>query len=274
MNIHDFVKDLKLTRVFTQKQCTVIENLYITSITTLFVQNVWIPIVFTFSLEEDIPIYTDFFKDFQNTFGFPISDFIDVVESDQGGALKSAVEQFGLRHLCCLRHLLVSLGHEEYSYQIGKLISVCTYDEFRELKEIYEESWSQITDEAQLQQLIKLLLKVGLGMNKKVEIVDVHRWHEVSKQFRHIYHMPSCTNQIETSHGHFNSNTPGRNDIWHSIKRLIVQILKRNLLFGKKFHHNYLRYQKKIKNIVKNTPQDVMKAMAKHYKTSGTEKNL
>ena len=29
MNIHDFVKDLKLTRVFTQKQCTVIENLYI-----------------------------------------------------------------------------------------------------------------------------------------------------------------------------------------------------------------------------------------------------
>ena len=29
INIHDFVKDLKLSKTFTQKQCIVIENLYI-----------------------------------------------------------------------------------------------------------------------------------------------------------------------------------------------------------------------------------------------------
>lgn len=29
VNIHDFVKDLKLSKLFTQKQCRVIENLYI-----------------------------------------------------------------------------------------------------------------------------------------------------------------------------------------------------------------------------------------------------
>lgn len=29
ISIHQFVKDLKLAKVFTQKQCLVIENLYI-----------------------------------------------------------------------------------------------------------------------------------------------------------------------------------------------------------------------------------------------------
>lgn len=80
-------------------------------------------------------------------------------------------------------------------------------------------------------------------------------------QYRSIYHMPLCTNQNKSSHGYINSNTPRRNDIWHSIKRLIEQILKRNHLFNQNFNHNYQSFLRKIKRFVKNTPDNVMEAI-------------
>ena len=82
---------------------------YVTSIPTLIIHGIGIPLGFTFSLMEDEEIYLDFFTIFQNAFGFAKTQYIKVAESDQGGPLKTAVEKLGMRHIFCLRHLLVSL---------------------------------------------------------------------------------------------------------------------------------------------------------------------
>lgn len=55
---------------------------YVCSISTLIIHNVGIPIGFTFSLIEDSLIYTDFFRIFQNAYGFAINDIIRIAKSD------------------------------------------------------------------------------------------------------------------------------------------------------------------------------------------------
>ena len=49
-----------------------------------------------------------------------------VIESDQGTALKAAISDAGMIHLACLRHLLVSLKFNEYSFLISKLVKAAT----------------------------------------------------------------------------------------------------------------------------------------------------
>lgn len=80
------------------------------SIPIIIIQNVGIPIGMSFGLTEDASIYNEFFFHFHNIYGYEIPDFVDVVESDQGKALIKAVHDQGMRHICYLRHLLVSLG--------------------------------------------------------------------------------------------------------------------------------------------------------------------
>ena len=78
---------------------------YVCSIPTLAIYNVGLSIGFTFSLVEDSAIYENFFSIFQNAFGFPIQDYISVAISDQGSPLKKAINDLGLQHIFCLRHL-------------------------------------------------------------------------------------------------------------------------------------------------------------------------
>ena len=160
-------------------------NHYVTSLPTVIVHNVGIPIGFSFSLTEDSDIYNEFFYHFKNVYGYNIPDFISVVESDQGKALKKAVEDQNIQHLCCLRHLLVSLGTSKFSEQIGNLVSCTSNIDYQELKRLYENSWSSISDIDELKILNKLLAKVGLTLlNGKIEIEDANRWVEVSMQIR------------------------------------------------------------------------------------------
>ena len=77
--------------------------------------------------------------------------------------------------------------------------------------------------------------------------------------------MPSCTNQIESTHGHLNALTPRNNKFWKSLSRIINEILKKKNRFEDNFRHNYRCYKNKIKSIIKVTPEDVMNSMIEQY---------
>ena len=174
-----------------------------------------------------------------------------------------------MNHLCCLRHLLVSLGRGKFSSQVGNLVSAASEKDFNSLKQIYQDSWKSITDEQELEVLNQLLNKVGLQMNKsEITYFDEERWKQVSMIHRPEYQMPSCTNQLESSHGHLNSLVPRRNELFASLKKLMDEIVKKNKNFEKNYNHNYTRYKSKIARIAKNTPQHIMRAEIQNYSTN------
>ncbi|KAK8888504.1 hypothetical protein M9Y10_039583 [Tritrichomonas musculus] len=243
-------------------------NKYVTSFPTAICSNVGLPVGFQFGLTEDKKIYTDFFNNFKNSQGFPIEEYIRIIESDQGKSLIAAVEELGLHHLSCLRHFLVSLKRRKYSYQIGNLVSATCLKDFNNLRKIYRNSWKNITDAKELALLNKYLNKAGLEFaNNDILIIDQQKWSEISMLERPAFQMPSCTNQIESGHGHLNEQTPRRNDIWHSLKRVIEEIHKRCNNYEENFFHNYARYKRKIRYIKNCTPDDVMNAQIKYYHT-------
>lgn len=231
---YHLVKNSLVQGMMLDTTWSVLKN-YVVSIPTVIIRNVGLPIGFSFSLVEDFEIYDDFFKVFMDVFGYPISSFIKTIESDQGSALQSAVKEQGMNHLCCLRHLLVSLGRGKFSSQMGNLVSAASEKDFNSLKQIYQDSWKSITDEQELEVLNQLLNKVGLQMNKsEITYFDEERWKQVSMIHRPEYQMPSCTNQLESSHGHLNSLVPRRNELFASLKKLMDEIVKKNQNFEKK----------------------------------------
>ena len=151
---------------------------------------------------EDSAKYENFFSIFQIAFGFPIQDYISVAISDQESPLKKAINDLGLQHIFCLRHLLVSLKKNPFSQQIGSLISAVNEYDFDELNPLYSKKWKQISNEKEMKKLKRTLHKSGLCFNEKIEVKDINRWQQVSMQHRAKYSMPSCTNQLESTHGH------------------------------------------------------------------------
>ena len=85
---------------------------------------------------------------------------------------------------------------------------------------------------------------------------------------RSKFKMPSCSNQIESMHGHLNALVPRRNDFFHSLKRLIDFILKKNHTFNERFAKNYQAHKRKIKNILKHLPNDILQSQILHYETN------
>ena len=129
-----YVKGIQLDTTWT------IIDKYVTSIPTLIIGNVGMPIGFSFSLTEDYLIYDYIFKNFENAFGFKIEDYVTVAQSDQGKPLRSCIKDHSFQHLCCLRHLLVSLGTKKFSYQVGELVSATCRTDYNELAKTYEQS--------------------------------------------------------------------------------------------------------------------------------------
>lgn len=262
---NEYVRGMQLDTTFS-----ILHN-YVTSIPTLIAFNVGIPIGFSFSLTEDEDIYIDFFSIFQNVYGFPITQYIDVIQSDQGQALKSAVKKLGIKHIFCLRHFLVSLKKSQFSYQVGNLVQATCDRDYKALKQLYENSWKDLSKQ-KLKKLKNILKKAGLDFIDNEIIIDNSLlWKSVSMQERHWFRMPSCTNQIESCHGHMNAYTPRRNELLTSIRRIIHEIIDRDHNFKSNFHQNILSYQRKIKRIVKYTPADIMNEMINNYETNMNE---
>lgn len=263
----NLVRDKNMTGMMLDMTWFVLQN-YITSFPTLIAGNVGIPIGFTFSLIEDSTIYNDFFDIFEDVFSFKITDFIKVTETDQGPALKSAANSQNLTQIFCLRHFLSSLGTSEFSSQIGNIICAqCTKD-YSELISTYENNWKGIKDEEKKQELSTILQKIGHDfVDGKIEIIDYDRWISISMINRPQFKMPSCTNQIESGHGHMNFNVPRRNELLSSLNRIIKEILQRNHNFNLNYTQNYKRFQRKIKNISKSTPPKIMQSQIRYYNT-------
>lgn len=68
-----------------------------------------------------------------------------------------------------------------------------------------------------------------------------------------------------------NAYTPRRNELLTSIKRIIPEIIDRDHNFKSNFHQNILSYQRKIKSIVKYTPEDIINEMIHNYETNMNE---
>lgn len=234
---------------------------YVTSIPTIIVKGVGIPIGFQFGLFEDAPIYNDFFSRFEKVFGFKINDYITIAQSDQGTALVSAVEKLKMRHL------LVSLKKSKFKSQISKLVSVVSTKDYDELKHEYETNWKTL-DIDDVNELNKYLSKIGFVFkDKKIKVSDSFRWENCSMQKRAAFKMPSCTNQIESGHGHLNAAIPRRNRYFSSIKRLIDGIIKRNKNYFINFHQHYANHKRKILNIIKAISDEIMTSAIQHYET-------
>lgn len=134
------------------------------------------------------------------------------------------------------------------------------------LKEIYENEWEKIEDQKKQQKLRRLLKKVGLSFGNGHISINHERWIEVSMMKRAMFRMPSCTNQLESTHEHLNSGIPRRNSFWTSIKRLIEAIIKKNRRFPLCFKHNYQYYKNKTK-ITLNKTISIIDNMIVDYET-------
>ena len=64
--------------------------------------------------------------------------------------------------------------------------------------------------------------------NDTIATINEEKMTEVSMSKRAEFRMPSCTNQLESTHENLNSAVPRRYSFWHLIKRLIESLLKKS----------------------------------------------
>lgn len=79
-----------------------------------------------------------FFIVFHNIYGYTKTDFISLAETDQGIALKAAVEQHRMSYLVCHFHLLVSLWASKLASKVGNMVKATCVKDYKMLKEMYE----------------------------------------------------------------------------------------------------------------------------------------
>jgi hypothetical protein len=109
-------------------------RLYVTSVLTVVIGNVGIPIAVSFGPVEDTALYDTFYTTLMELLGFDLSTF--TVESDQGSALRAICKKYQNPHLACLLHLLVSLGRGPFAFEIGNLVRCWSHVDFDRLKEL------------------------------------------------------------------------------------------------------------------------------------------
>jgi hypothetical protein len=241
-------------------------RLYVTSILTVVIGNVGIPIAVSFGPVEDTALYETFYTTLMELFRFDLSTF--TVESDQGSALRAICKKYQNPHLACLRHLLVSLGRGTFAFEIGNLVRCRSQVDFDRLKERYETLFSSV-EKSQRGPLKKTLRKVGLDLKRgRIVIGNAERWHEVSMMERVETAMPTTTNSLESTHGHLNADTPRRNSFWPSLHRIIGAILTKSTNFWSCIQHNFAdEVCESLTRFVKTDPV-VMQQEMDWYKTT------
>ena len=205
---------------------------YVTSILMCSVCNVGIPLAFSFGKGETSSLYEMFFETFNEKFGIDLGQY--TVESDNGIALTAVCNNHNNKHLRCLKHFLTSLGLEEFSKQVGELVSSKCIKDFNALCKIYADQFSKVPLE-KMDSLKKILFKAGLDFcseRKEIIIADINKWDTISQIERIKYSMPSTTNALESSHGHLNGQLPRRNNFWSAMLRLVTFILKKESSFS------------------------------------------
>ncbi|KAK8892033.1 hypothetical protein M9Y10_029255 [Tritrichomonas musculus] len=216
---------------------------YDTSILMGSSMNTGIPLSFAFGEGETKELYNLHFKHFKSLFNIDLERFN--FESDQGVSLLSIFKEKSINYFVCLRHLLVNLKFNEFSYAIKNIIFCCTEFELQRSIEFYSNIFSKVTDPQKVNLRDQILKKVGLSfIQNKIEITDPKRWQQVSLIQRKEYRMPSTTNSLESTHGHLNHEISRRKNFWKSMFKISNHLIQKVNTFQQNVQHNY-NYQKK-----------------------------
>ena len=84
---------------------------------------------------------------------------------------------------------------------------------------------------------------------------------------RASYRMPSCTNHLESTHGHMNGSIPRRNAFWPSLHRICDNIMKKLQNFDSYYKQYYSNYKRKFISKCQNKSVDIMRKLIINYKT-------
>ena len=148
---------------------------YVTSILMASSFNIGVPLASSFGHGETRNIYTELLGTIHDQLNYSFEQ--KIIESDQGSALKSAINEYRMIHLACLRHLLVSLKFNESSEIIGELIKAESPKDYEHAKEVLTQRLLSISNEEQLALYRKILGKVGLSfVDGKLEGFESSRW--------------------------------------------------------------------------------------------------
>ena len=210
---------------------------YLTSILLVSIKNTGIPISFSFGPSEDKSIYLRHFETFKKVLHVDLTSYKFL--SDQGSALISVFTKFKIKHMFCLRHLLVSLKKSKYSYAIKNIITCCSKQELHNCLMFYSEVFSYDVDLVEIKQRNKLLKKVGLVFQKNLILIENDDlWEKISMIQRVEQNMPSTTNALEALHGQLNSHIPRRNNFWNAFYRLAENFILKNNNINDQIVHN------------------------------------
>jgi hypothetical protein len=153
---------------------------YHTAILLAIIQNVGLPLDFSFGLQESIDLYDHFYTTFRNEHGINLTRY--VLLSDQGAALKAIGRRQPL-HLFCLCHLLQGLNKYKHRQPIGNIVKARGRKEFEVLYRLYARHFCIILTRGGAEwNYLQLCMKtVGMTfLNGQVQIVNHIRWRQVS----------------------------------------------------------------------------------------------
>ena len=240
---------------------------YVTAILMASVQNVGIPLAFAFGNSENKSLYSELLKTVSEEVEYDFTR--KVIESDQGTALKSAIAEYSMIHIACLRHLLVSLKFNQFTFLLNKFIKAASEKDSEYAKTLMINEYRQITDTEKLKIMQKTLKKVGLMfINESIEIVDSERWNSVSMLYRKTLKMPSTTNSLESTHGHLNQKTPRNNNFYRSIFRIVKHLTKKVKNCQDSIIHNYNHTKHQTRKRLSQTLPERMNEECRYYETS------
>lgn len=126
------LKNNKIIKGFIVDTTWKVMPMYGTSILMGSAKNTGFPLSIAFGDGENKSLYLLYILAFKNKLGINIEDY--VIESDQGSAINAICEDFKITHLCCLRHLLVSLKCNQFSYSVGVLLNCRSQKDYDEAK--------------------------------------------------------------------------------------------------------------------------------------------
>jgi hypothetical protein len=227
----DLIDGLLLDATFKIIPCAV------ASIMNLSICNVGVPLALAFGPVEDVNLYEDFHRVFEQLFGIDLNGYR--VVCDQGSALRAVCRRHENPQFICLRHLLVSLKRKLFSDEVGLLVRCRVRGDYDRLCAAYVPIFAA-AEGSDARLLARTLAKVGLEfVSGEIRRIDPARWESVSMMTRVMHRLPSTSNALESAHGHANEATPRRNEFLASIQRVAAMMIRKTLSFRQAYKHNF-----------------------------------
>ena len=242
---------------------------YVTSILTACFMNTSLPIAYAFGHGETKDLYSFLLKTVESQINVKFKG--KVFESDQGPSLKSLFKEWGIIHLCCIRHFFHNLKKFDYFYEMKNIINCATQFEYFNCINIFSMHLSEIVDKKpiELTNINKSFKKIGFKFyNRRLELSDPEKWSQITMLNRVHYHMPTTTNSLESTHGHMNHRTPRRNTFYSSIYRIYNELTAKYSNLADRILHNYNYLKNKSLKKAHLIKSEDLISMCAHYKTT------